>query len=158
MRGRYLLIYFAAFLGANAISPELLAGVPSKKAVYQGGTLPGIEGPVSGSVDLTIPEAFIFSHESGRIRISFDRINSLEYGQKSGRRLGLAIALSPAFLLSRKRKHYLTINFRGEAGEQHAVIFELGKKIVRTTLRGLEARTGLKIEFEDEQARKSSGW
>lgn len=158
MCGRNLLIYLAALLSANAISPVLLAGVPSKKAVYQGGTLPGIKIPVTGSVDLTGPKDFVFSHEFGEIRVPYDRVNSLEYGQKAGRRLGLAIVLSPAFLLSRKRKHYLTINFRQESGEQHAIVFELGKKIVRTTLRGLEARTGLKIEFEDEQARKSSGW
>jgi hypothetical protein len=158
MRGRLALLYLAAFLGANAISPDLLAGVPSKKAVYQGGTLPGAKAPLAGSVDLTGPEAFVFAHDSGQIRVPYNRVNSLEYGQKAGRRLGLAIVLSPAFLLSRKRKHYLTINFREESGEQHAIIFELGKKIVRTTLRGLEARTGLKIEFEDEQSRKSSGW
>lgn len=158
MRGRLLLLYLTVFLGANAISPDLLAGVPSKKAVYQGGTLPGVKAPLTGSIDLTGAEEFVFSHDSGRIRVPYDRVNSLEYGQKAGRRLGLAIALSPAFLLSRKRKHYLTINFRDESGEQHAVIFELGKKIVRTTLRGIEARTGLRIEFEDEQSRKSSGW
>lgn len=158
MRGRSFVLYLAAFLGANVISPDLLAGVPSEKAVYQGGTLPGVQAPLAGSVDLTGSDSFVFTHESGRIRVPYGRVNSLEYGQKSGRRLGLAIALSPAFLLSRKRKHYLTISFREESGEQHAIIFELGKKIVRTTLRGLEARTGLKIEFEDEQSRKSSGW
>ena len=158
MRGRLLLLYLAAFHGVNAISPDLLAGVPSKKAVYQGGTLPGTQVPLTGSVDLTDSDSFVFAHESGRICIPYGRVNSLEYGQKSGRRLGLAIALSPAFLLSHKRRHYLTINFREESGQQHAVILELGKDIVRTTLRGLEARTGLKIEFEDEQSRKSSGW
>jgi len=158
MRGRLVWLYLAAFLGANAISPDLLAGVPSKKAVYQGGTLPGAKAPITGSIDLTGPDEFVFVHESGQIRVPYDRVNSLEYGQKAGRRLGLAIVLSPAFLLSRKRKHYLTINFRDESGEQQALVFELGKKIVRTTLRGIEARTGLRIEFEDEKSRKSSGW
>jgi len=158
VRGRLFLLYLAAVVGANAISPELLAGVPSKKAVYQGGTLPGATAPITGSIDLTGADEFVFSHESGQIRVPYDRVNSLEYGQKAGRRLGLAIALSPAFLLSRKKKHYLTINFRDGSGDQQAIVFELGKKIVRITLRGIEARTGLRIEFEDEQSRKSSGW
>jgi hypothetical protein len=33
---------------------------------------------------------------------------------------------------------------------------ELGKDTVRTTLATLEARTGRKIEYQDEEARKSS--
>ena len=35
-------------------------------------------------------------------------------------------------------------------------MFELGKDIVRTTLASLEARTGKKIDYQDEEARKSS--
>jgi hypothetical protein len=37
------------------------------------------------------------------------------------------------------------------------VVFELGKKIVRAALAALEARTGLRIEYEDEEARKAGG-
>jgi hypothetical protein len=85
-------------------------------------------------------------------------VNSLEYGQKAGRRLGLSIALSPLFLLSKKRRHYLTVGFLDAEAQQQAVIFELGKNIVRATLAGLEAQTGLKIEFDDEEARRSSRW
>ena len=82
-------------------------------------------------------------------------MNTLEYGQKAGRRLGLAIAVSPVLLLSKKRRHYLTINFLDEQGKQQAAVLELGKSIVRGTLASLEARTGRKIEYEDDEARKS---
>jgi hypothetical protein len=85
-------------------------------------------------------------------------VNSLEYGQKAGRRLGLSIARSPLFLLSKKRRHYLTLGFKDSEESQQAAIFELGKEIVRTTLAGLAAQTGLKVEFEDEEARRSSRW
>jgi hypothetical protein len=34
-------------------------------------------------------------------------------------------------------------------------VFELGKEIVRTTIVTLEARTGRKVEYEDDEARKS---
>ncbi len=69
--------------------------------------------------------------------------------------MGLAIAFSPVFPLSRKRRHYLTIGYIDVEGNQQAAVFELGKKIVRTTLAGLEARSGLKVEFEDEKARRA---
>jgi hypothetical protein len=34
-------------------------------------------------------------------------------------------------------------------------VLELGKDIVRVTLAALEARSGHKIEYQDEEARKS---
>ena len=86
----------------------------------------------------------------------YDGVNSLEYGQKAGRRLGLAIVVSPLFLLSKKRRHYLTIGYLDEAGDQQAAVFELGKKIVRSTLAGLEARTGLAVDYETEEARRAA--
>lgn len=143
---------------ANATSPALLAGVPSKKAVYRGGTLSLPKPPAQGEVSITDTEELVFRHRSGEVRIPYDSVNSLEYGQKAGRRLGLSIALSPLFLLSKKRRHYLTVGFLDAEGSQQAMIFELGKSIVRTTLAGLEAQTGLQIEFEDEEARRSSRW
>lgn len=144
---------------ANATSPALLAGVPSKKAVYRGGTLPSPKPPAQGEVSVTDTQEFVFRHRSGELRVPYDAVNSLEYGQKTGRRLGLSIALSPLFLLSKKRRHYLTLGFLDAASsQQQAMIFELGKDIVRITLAGLEAQTGLRVEFEDEEARRSSRW
>ena len=144
-----------AALLASVISPALLAGVPSKQAVYRGGTLSNIRAASAGTVTTTNFRHFVFRHDRGELRIPYDRINSLEYGQKTGRRLSLAVTLSPLFLLSKKRKHYLTVSFFDAEGNQQAVVLELGKKIVRTTLTGLSARSGLKVEFEDERAREA---
>jgi hypothetical protein len=102
------------------------------------------------------PEAFSFRYDEGELRIPYEQFNLLEYGQKAGRRLGLAIIVSPLFLLSKKRRHYLTIGYRDERGEQQAAVFELGKKIVRATLAGLEARTGLEVDYENEEARQAA--
>ena len=142
-----------AALLANAVSPALSAGIPGKKAVYRGGTLPLLEVATVGTMATTDVRHFVFRYKSGELRIPYGKVNALEYGQKAGRRLGLAIAFSPFFLLSRKRRHYLTIGYIDVEGNQQAAVFELGKKIVRVTLAGLEARSGLKVEFEDEKAR-----
>ena len=40
-------------------------------------------------------------------------------------------------------------------GLQHAAVFQLGKWIVRTIIVTLEARSGRKVEYEDDEARKS---
>ena len=156
MNRRKVLSFFAVFSLANATSPALLAGIPSRKAVYRGGTLVQPEPETTGTVNTATQEHLVFEYPSGIFRIPYERINSLEYGQKAGRRLGLAIVFTPALLLSRKRKHFLTIGFLDGQGQQQAAVFELGKKIVRTTLAGLEARTGMTVAYQDEAARNST--
>jgi hypothetical protein len=96
-----------------------------------------------------------YSYNGGKLAIPYDRINEIEYGQKAGRRIGLAIVLSPAALLSKKRRHFLTINYLDGNEKQQAAVFELGKDIVRVTLASIQARTGRKIDFQDEEARKA---
>ncbi len=146
----------AAVFLANVVSPALLAGIPSKKAVYRGGTVARMLPSTVGTVDITDRGDFVFRYKTAEFRIVYEKVNSLEYGQKAGRRLGLAIAFSPLFLLSKKRRHYITIGFLDAEGRQQVVVFELGKKLVRTTLAGLEARSGVKVLFQDEEARRAS--
>ena len=134
------------------------AGIGSKTAMYVGGTATIKEG-TEGKSSTADPAVFTFQYKDGKqmttLRIPYDRINSLEYGQKAGRRLGLAIAVTPLALFSKKRKHFLTINYVDASEKQQALVFELGKDIVRTTLASLEARSSRKIEYQDEEARKS---
>lgn len=100
-------------------------------------------------------KVFEFDYKGGKFAIPYDRINDLEYGQKAGRRLGLAITVNPLLFFSKKRKHFLTIGFQDENDKQQAAVFELGKNVIRTTIASLEARTGKKVDYQDEEARKS---
>lgn len=134
----------------------LLAGIGSKSTMYVGGTLGSIPQQTEGTSSTGDEKVFLFTYKGGKLEIPYDRVNALEYGQKAGRRLGLAIAVSPLALFSKKRKHFLTINYKDESDKQQAVVLELGKGVVRVTLAALEARTGSKIEYQDEEARKSS--
>lgn len=134
------------------------AGIGSKDTMYVGGTL-NIKEMTDGKSSTADEKAFVFEYKSGKERTSisvpYEKVNALEYGQKAGRRLGLAIAVTPLALFSKKRKHFLTVSYTDKADKQQAAVFELGKDIVRTTLASLEARTGRKVEFQDEEARKS---
>lgn len=136
------------------------AGLGSKKTMYMGGTISTIKQGTEGNSSAADDKVFIFEyptgkHEVGKLAIPYDRVNDLEYGQKAGRRLGLAIAVTPWALLSKKRKHYLTIGYQDENDKQQAAVFELGKDVIRVMLATLEARTGRKIDYQDEEARKS---
>jgi IS4 transposase len=58
-------------------------------------------------------------------------------------------------LFSKKRKHYLTIGYKDAEGFDQVAVIELGKDLVRTTLAVVETRSGKKIEFQDDEARKA---
>lgn len=71
------------------------------------------------------------------------------------RRYLTAVLISPLFLLSKKRQHFLTIGYTDDDGRQQAMIFRVDKNDIRAMLVSLEARTGRKVEFQDDDARKA---
>jgi hypothetical protein len=135
--------------------PMMWAGLDSKKTMYVGGTVTSIKEGTEGTASAKDENKFLFEYSGGKLEVPYDRINDLEYGQKAGRRLGVAIMVTWMALFSKKRKHFLTVGFKDENDKQQAAVFELGKDVVRVTLASLEARTGRKIDYEDDEARKS---
>jgi hypothetical protein len=131
------------------------AGLGSDKTAYVGGTENQIKDGAEGKSSARDEKNFTFEYKSGNLAIPYSQVNDLEYGQKAGRRIGLAIAISPWLLFSKKRKHFLTVGWKDEQDKQHAAVFELGKSIIRTTIATLEARTGKKVDYQDDEARKS---
>jgi hypothetical protein len=131
------------------------AGLGSDKTAYVGGTENQIKDGAEGTSSARDEKNFTFEYKGGNLAIPYSQVNDLEYGQKAGRRIGLAIAISPWLLFSKKRKHFLTVGWKDEQDKQHAAVFELGKSIIRTTIATLEARTGKKVDYQDDEARKS---
>jgi hypothetical protein len=131
------------------------AGLGSKKTMYVGGTVTSIKQGSEGTSSTEDERVFEFDYKDGKLTIPYNRVNDLEYGQKAGRRIGLAITVDPLLFFSKKRKHFVTIGYQDESDKQQAAVFELGKDVVRITLASLEARTGKKIDYQDEEARKS---
>jgi hypothetical protein len=147
------------------------AGLNSKKAAFIGGTakdkfFPNVTKPVEGDLMTNDEKLLKFTYKLGNesrlYSIPYDQIIDIEYGQKAGRRVGAAIAsailLTPLglfMLFSKKRKHYVTIGYKDEEAKEQVAVFELGKDIVRTTLPIIETRSGKKITYQDEEAKKS---
>ncbi len=139
---------------------SLLVGFASLAAAqtsveYIGGTAPQLAAGTHGSMALSDEKYLAFYAGKTQVRVAYDRINLVEYGQQVDRRLALALVLSPVFLLSKSRKHFLTIGYSGEDGKQQAMVFRVDKNGIRSTLVALEARTGLKVQYQDEEARKA---
>src|SRR5687767_15050497 len=90
----------ALMLLASFVSPSVLLAVGGDKAAYFGGTVgifAGADDPVEGRLDTVNAEALILTAEKkpfvGQVlRIPYNRIVDLEYGQKAGRRVGAAVA------------------------------------------------------------------
>jgi hypothetical protein len=132
-----------------------VAGIGSHNTMYVGGTITSIKQETEGKSTTADEKVFLFEYKGGKLEIPYERMNELEYGQKAGRRIGLAIVISPIALLSKKRRHFLTINYVDENEKQQAVVLEVGKDVVRTTLASIQARSGRKLEYQDEEARKN---
>jgi hypothetical protein len=142
-------------LGLNSTVPPAWAAESGSRTEYVGGTLPSIPHNSGGAIRATDGEFFQFRTNSGTFKLGYQKINLIEYGQKVDRRYVLAIVISPPFLLTKSRKHYATLGYADEAGRQQAAVFRVGKGDIRSLLAGLEARTGLKFPYQDDEARKA---
>lgn len=138
----------AAVLLATCVSAQ-------NRAEYVGGTVASLQSGASGSIDVRDQQYFAFYAKKTQLRIRYDKIEDLEYGQKVDRRLLMAAVISPMFLLSKRRKHFLSIGYTDEDGHHQALVFRVDKNDIRATLVSLEARTGLRIQYQDEEARKA---
>jgi hypothetical protein len=123
---------------------------------YIGGTLAQMELGTEGRLQSTDPSKMHFVNKRQRLAVPFDQINLLEYGQKADRRYLAAVLISPIFLLSKKREHFLTIGYSDSGGQQQAMVLKVEKRDLRSILASLEARTGMRVTYQDNEARKAA--
>ena len=128
------------------------AAVRGDEVMYVGGTISAIPVHAEGRLDLG--QDIRFKSKQGEFSIAFGKVLSLEYGQKVGRRVGAAVVVSPVLLLSKKRKHFLTIGFEDSQGVRQGAVLELSKNQVFKVLPKIEERSGKRIEFESPDAQK----
>ena len=153
---------FSAVLMAMTMwHAALWAGVGKNEARYMGGAFTDVKPGAEGSVRVG-DEVAVFAWGKQKYTVPFTQITSLEYGQKAGRRIGAAVGLGITtlglmalpILLSKKRKHFATIGYKDEAGKPQALLVEFGKDVNRVALKMMSLKSGVKLEFESEQAEK----
>jgi hypothetical protein len=138
-----------------AATLALVAAESGVKAQFIGGTISGIKPKADARLDLTSTDTLTVQCGSTTFRIDYRKVNTLEYGQNVSRRYAAAILISPVLLLSKSRRHYVTIGYLDPNGEQQAMVLRVEKGDIRTVLASLEARTGRRVEYTDDEARKS---
>jgi hypothetical protein len=155
MRSRRSFVLTVAAL--SAFGTRSFAAVRGDEVMYVGGTITDIPDRTEGRLDLSSTTEAVFGSRKGSFTLAYAKITSLEYGQKAGRRVGVALVVNPLFLFSKKRKHYLTVGFTDAEGQPQGAVLEVGKKRVRAVLDLLETRSGKQVEYESEEAKKHVG-
>lgn len=145
---------FALILGCFFACSSVSAADAGGHAEYIGGTEPAIRVNASGVLSAIDNVFFVFSAHGVTVRVPYERIDLIEYGQRVSSRIVEAILISPLFLMEKKREHYLTIGFEDNNGRQQALVFKVDKNDIRTVLVSLEARTGQRVQYQDDEARR----
>ena len=134
--------------------PVAEASVNSGEVMYVGGTIAGLPEATIGKLDTTSEKVLVFISPKGRFEIPYEEVTSLEYGQKAGRRLGVALTISIWALFSKKRKHFLTIGYTDANEKPQGVVLEIPKGTAKSFITIIEVRSGKKVEYESEEAKK----
>ncbi len=151
---------------------QVITYIPVEGSRYIGGTASAIPLNALGRLETSDEKALSFkwptggNTTAGEWRIPYDKVSYLGYGQHVGRRVGATTAATaPSVVIvpglfvplmwSKKRRHYLTIAYTDEQGKPQGAVFLVGKKAIRILLATLEVRTGKKVQYEDEEARKA---
>src|SRR3954467_13131909 len=110
------------FVGFSLV---LMAGQPGLRTQFIGGTVSGVKAKSDARIDLTGVESLAVQFNRSALRIDYKKINTLEYGQNVSRRYAAAILISPVLILSKSRKHFVTIGYLDEAGAQQALVIRV---------------------------------
>ena len=139
------------------LAPDIRAALRGDHVAYFGGTASITKG-AEGAIDLSDSGHLQFAYKGGSWTLPYASINSLEFGQKVGRRVGMTVGLGATvlgllalpLLLSKKKRHFLTVGFREPDETNGGVVFELSKNVFQTIIPTLEARTGKKVEMQQD--------
>ena len=140
---------------ASVLLPLLKAEERGVRAQCIGGTISQLSKNSEGRIELSDERVMLFRSSHADLGIPYNKVNVVEYGQRVNRRYAAAVLISPVLLLSKSRKHFVTVGYTDERGVQQALVFQVHKADVRSLLAGLEARTGRRVEYQDDEARKS---
>src|ERR1700730_9819214 len=103
-----LLVFLAS---GSTHPPLLLAGDSGFRAHFFGGTVAELPSKSEGKINLTDEQVLVLEGRQATLRVPYRRIETVEYGQRVSRRYAAAVLISPMLLLSKSRKHFVTIGF-----------------------------------------------
>jgi len=154
---RRIISVFLGVLLWSTLTGELYASEQFGKVEY----LPlKVEGkkhgadPIKGHVIFDKEKKAVeFQNEKGQqiASVPYDRIKSILYEKTSRPRYAEAILISPFFLFSKSKKHFLTFQYTDEKGEGKFMMLHMDKSNAMDVVNMAEADTGQKVVREEER-------
>jgi hypothetical protein len=135
-------------------SLAVTAGEPGVRTQLVGGTAADFTAKSDVRLDLSDSETLVLRNGKTELRLPYLKVTTVEYGQNVSRRYAAAILVSPVLLLSKSRKHFVTLGFTDHDGKHQSLVLRVEKNDIRSVLTSLEARTGRRVEYQDDEARK----
>lgn len=111
---------------------------------------PSVKGKLAFNAEKKTVD-FVDGDSNPAFSIKYDAIKSMMYEQAAKPRYAEAVIISPLFLLSHTKKHYLTIQYTDETGAGQFVIVRLDKKNAREAVATAESETGKRVERIEEK-------
>jgi hypothetical protein len=154
-------VFSLAFAFWWAFATPLTAAVEGKRAMYVGGTAAVIPEKQQGTLETSGASGFVFTWDKGKWNLPFANIKKMVYREKAGRHVGAAVAITAAIgvagllvLMAKKKKHYLSLEWKDESGQAQVAEFELSKDAFENVIADLEEKTGLQLQVEVQEASK----
>ena len=110
--------------------------------------------PVKGSISFDKDKKTVeFADEKGVSVVSIpdNKIKSILYEKTSKPRYAEALLISPFFLFTHSKKHFLTIQYTDTDGQGKFAMIHLDKGNARDVVAAAEAETGQKVERAEEK-------
>ena len=110
--------------------------------------------PVKGSISFDREKKTVeFADEKGVSVVSIpdDKIKSILYEKTSKPRYAEALLISPFFLFTHSKKHFLTIQYTDTDGQGKFAMIHLDKGNARDVVAAAEAETGKRVERAEEK-------
>jgi hypothetical protein len=85
------------------------------------------------------------------VEIPYGSITSLLYERAATARYSAAVLVSPLFLFSKSKKHFLTIQYKNAEGQGQFALIRFDKSNWQAAVATVEAQTGIKVERVEEK-------
>ena len=85
------------------------------------------------------------------VEIPYGSITSLLYERAATPRYSAAVLVSPLFLFSKSKKHFLTIQYKNAEGQGQFALIRFDKSNWQAAVAAVEAQTGIKVERVEEK-------
>jgi hypothetical protein len=152
-----VVLQLGAYIPAFAAEDAENSGLRFNHAEYMKATAAGqkkVEPALKGDLcSDTAGKKIEFRSGEGAPAFSIDygAIKSLLYEQANKPRYTEAVLISPLFLLSHSKKHFLTIQYTDSAGAGQFVIVHLDKKNAQQAIAAAESQTGKTVDRVEEK-------